>query len=143
MKTCTCCNKIKRESEFNFKIKSRGTLQLHCRSCSRIYVRNHYKNNTEYYLNKARRRNKKFRAILRKYLWNYLKNHPCTDCGEKDPTVLEFDHIRDKDIAVSMLVKYASMSRMVTEVEKCEVRCANCHRRKTAIQFGYYKNLPL
>ena len=81
--------------------------------------------------------------MLRGYMWDYLKNHPYVDCGEKDPVILEFDHIRDKLIAVSGLIRYASLNRVRTEIEKCEIRCANCHRRKTAIQFGWYKNLPL
>ena len=142
MKICTRCKRIKPTSEFNYKIKSKGLLQSHCKSCSRTYVKNHYYNNREYYLVKAKKRNEKIRAILRRYMWNYLKKNPCTDCGEKDPVVLEFDHIRDKTFAVSFLVRY-SLNRMKKEIEKCEVRCSNCHRRKTAIQFGYYKNLPL
>ena len=76
-------------------------------------------------------------------MWDYLKKHPCVDCGEKDPIVLEFDHLKDKLIEVSRLVQYTSMNKMQNEIEKCEIRCANCHRRKTAIQFGWYKNLPL
>ena len=76
-------------------------------------------------------------------MWDYLKKHPCVDCGEKNPIVLEFDHLRDKLIEVSRLVQYTSINKVQSEIEKCEIRCANCHRRKTAIQFGWYKNLPL
>ena len=77
-------------------------------------------------------------------MWDYLKKHPCVDCGEKDPVVLEFDHSKDKLIEVSKLVRnVSSIDKMREEIEKCKIRCANCHRRKTAIQFGWYKNLPL
>ena len=76
-------------------------------------------------------------------MWDYLKKHPCVDCGEKNPIVLEFDHLRDKLIEVSRLVQYTSINKVQSEIEKCEIRCANCHRRKTAIQFGWYKNFPL
>ena len=54
--------------------------------------------------------------------------------------VLEFDH-RDgevKDESVSVLVGYGVARKVKAEVEKCEVRCSNCHRKRTAIQQGYY-----
>ena len=59
-------------------------------------------------------------------MWDYLKKHPCVDCGEKNPIVLEFDHLRDKLIEVSRLVQYTSINKVQSEIEKCEIRCANC-----------------
>lgn len=74
-------------------------------------------------------------------LWEYLESHPCVDCGESDPVVLEFDHVRgEKTRPVSILVKW-SWGRVVEEIEKCAVRCANCHRRVTASRAGWYAGL--
>jgi hypothetical protein len=55
------------------------------------------------------------------------------DCGESDPIVLEFDHIRGKKVGdVSTLAGQAfSWHKLSAEIAKCEVRCANCHRRRT------------
>jgi|SRR5579872_7331304 len=142
MKLCRRCNETKPEASFNFKYRDAGKLQSYCKVCSRIYVKEHYYANKTYYLQKARKRNKVIRKYLQEYVLNYLNTHPCVDCGEKDPVVLEFDHIRDKLIAVSELFKY-SLKKMESEIKKCEVRCSNCHRRKTAIQFNWYKRLPL
>lgn len=54
----------------------------------------------------------------------------CVDCGEVDPIVLEFDHLRDKEFNLAHYAK-ASWERLHAEIAKCEVVCANCHRRRT------------
>lgn len=64
------------------------------------------------------------------------------DCGENDPIVLDFDHIdeNDKSYSISdMLKQRFAWSKIELEIKKCEVRCANCHRRRTAKQFAWYK----
>jgi hypothetical protein len=66
-------------------------------------------------------------------LYAYLSTHPCLDCGQTDIRVLEFDHVRgDKILDIAKLLDRAiSWSTIEAEIAKCEVRCANCHRRKT------------
>jgi hypothetical protein len=64
-------------------------------------------------------------------LLEYFKTHPCTDCGDVDPVVLEFDHLRDKLMNVSWLVRGWRWDAVEAEIAKCEVVCANCHRRRT------------
>lgn len=60
------------------------------------------------------------------------KDGPCTDCGERHPAVaMDFDHVSgEKLLAVSRL-KSASVARVLAELEKCELVCANCHRIRT------------
>jgi ArsR family metal-binding transcriptional regulator len=93
--------------------------------------------------NEKRQRRTKAKARVnanRMRLYHYLKTHHCVDCGESDPIVLEFDHVRGKkDIAVSNAVCNGwAWKRIYAEIEKCEVRCSNCHKRKTAKQFNWY-----
>lgn len=73
-----------------------------------------------------RARNKAFRD-------EYLLTHPCVDCGEADPIVLDFDHVRgQKRYNVSPMWNSSyGLARIQAEIAKCEVRCSNCHRRKT------------
>lgn len=73
---------------------------------------------------------------MRNKLWlkEYLRANPCVDCGETDIRVLEFDH-RDPESKVANVGRLscdaASLKRIISEVMKCEVRCCNCHRRRT------------
>ena len=65
------------------------------------------------------------------YRKEYLESHSCVDCGENDPIVLSFDHVRGiKSFTLAKRVWCVSPKRFKKEIEKCEVRCANCHRRR-------------
>jgi hypothetical protein len=75
------------------------------------------------------------------FVSNYLAAHPCVDCGEADPVVLDFDHVDGKSMAISAGLIGWSIARIIQEIRKCEVRCANCHRRRTAKQLGWYDYL--
>lgn len=73
-------------------------------------------------------------------VYQYLTEHPCVDCGEADPLVLEFDHIRGvkRHGVKRMLAGTYSLEAVMQEIAKCDVRCANCHRRITAKRGGFY-----
>ncbi len=144
MKKCSKCGQIKQTNDYNFKNKNKGLYQSECRSCTRLFVKNHYNNNKDYYLKKTQARNLRVRKEMTDYIIRYLQNNPCVDCGETDLVVLEFDHNRSKFTkikAISSLVRASYPLRVVIdEIKKCEVRCANCHRRKTAKEFNWLKN---
>jgi hypothetical protein len=83
---------------------------------------------------------KRFRVMIRKKLLEFLQDKSCLDCGEADPIVLDFDHVNPKEKFKSiarMLSGHYSWVKILTEIEKCEIRCANCHRRRSHVQFGY------
>lgn len=106
-----------------------------------IGTRRHYERNAATIKARSAARNQRITEENRQRLIDYLRAHPCVDCGEGDPLVLEFDHVRgEKEADVSrMLVRRYSWKRILGEIDKCEVRCANCHRRKTIKQFGWYR----
>lgn len=72
-------------------------------------------------------------------LWDYYESHPCVDCGEPDPVV----HVRgQKMFNVSEAAhKGFGIERIEAEIAKCDVRCCNCHRRKTAQRGNWYRSI--
>ena len=139
MKMCTGCKAMKSDSAFSLRSKATGALQSRCKMCASKARKEHY----------ATPRGKKLKIIsnakyekkTRDWVWEYLDSHPCVDCGESDKIVLEFDHIdrATKVNTIANLCKSSSLKKVMEEVAKCEVRCANCHRRKTAKQVGWFK----
>lgn len=141
MKRCTECGEEKSLEYFDLK---RGKPRSNCKACVSKYTKQHYLRNKEYYLNKATINRKKAREKLRKFLFDYYFCHPCVDCGETDPIVLEFDHIKEKYANIAKMANRAlSLERIKLEIEKCEVVCSNCHKRRTAKRFNWYKGLLL
>jgi hypothetical protein len=73
------------------------------------------------------------------YIYNYLKEHGCADCEEKDPIVLTFDHVRGKKaFTISSSVMNHNWDEILNEIAKCDVVCANCHAKRTVKQRDYY-----
>lgn len=139
-KKCLKCKVIRPLEEFCFKNKSKNKRSTQCNKCTRERIRNHYLQNKSYYKLKSKMRNKIVKDEIQSFLIAYLKSHPCVDCNETDIIVLEFDHKTDKYSDVSLLLKRrVSLYTIQKEVEKCEVRCANCHRKKTALAGNWYR----
>lgn len=75
----------------------------------------------------------RYRQQAREYIAAYLSEHPCVDCGERDPIVLTFDHVRGekRDDIATMVGSGLSLETIKAEIEKTEVRCYNCHAIRT------------
>jgi hypothetical protein len=142
-KICGTCGYRKQIVEFNFKNTCKGTRQSYCRDCGKEYTGSHYQRNRDYYIEKARKNSAKARKSSRERVVEYLKTHPCVDCGETEIVVLQFDHVKgEKRQEISYMVrKGASWNTIEIEIAKCEVRCANCHARRTARQRGFHAYL--
>jgi hypothetical protein len=107
--------------------------------------RRHYAKHRDKVIAKAKQYSKAARSRIRAFINNYLKANPCVDCGETNIIVLEFDHIGEvgtKHFTISDAVRHGiGMTKLKTEIAKCEVRCANCHRKKTYERGGWtHKN---
>ena len=75
------------------------------------------------------------------FLLDHLRDAPCVDCGERDPVVLDFDHVGTKRAGVVQLAgRESALAVLEQEIAKCEVRCANCHRRRTIVEQRHFRN---
>lgn len=103
----------------------------------RDYMRKRFAEDPEFrekHLARIQANTDRYLTEKREWLDAYLAGHPCVDCGEDDPVVLEFDHVRGvKKYIVSRMMNARGqrLPKVIEEVAKCEVRCANCHRRVT------------
>jgi hypothetical protein len=90
-------------------------------------VRRYYERNRDVY----RKKNDRKRARLRQMV-SEAKSVPCMDCGKVfPPYVMDFDHRGGKEAEIATLVNALSLRRLVAEMAKCDVVCANCHRIRT------------
>lgn len=140
MKTCASCKEEKPFESFNKNKTKLDGHQVSCKSCEKIYKAEWYERNKTEHKKKVRVRCTRVRRENRLLLYKYYSTHPCVDCGESRPECLDLDHVRGKkNKNVSRLVGQAdSWETILKEIEKCEVRCANCHRVKTARELGWY-----
>lgn len=117
---CRGCHQDKAESEFN---KS----QIRCRQCASEYNAARYAAQPERFRAAERARRQRIVGIV-----NDRKAVPCTDCGVSYPSyVMDFDHLGDKVRGISYMARHYSVEKVLAEIEKCEVVCANCHRERT------------
>lgn len=137
MKTCSKCKRELPLDQFN---KRGDGKQPWCKRCNRERARKYYADNREKHLAVIRQKTLARIKANQDWIIQYLIEHPCTDCGEKDLLVLEFDHLSDKAMNVSHAIQYHGIATLQCEVAKCEVVCANCHKRRTASRTPSYRS---
>lgn len=137
-KRCNMCGIVKPLAEFHRKRGARDGRQPRCRPCNIEANKRWYRDHPEA---RARRMDdyaKARRLDNHQRILDYLRLHPCVDCGETDPVVLDFDHLGSKRCNVSGMLG-SSWNSILAEIAKCEVCCANCHRRRSARRGGWFR----
>ena len=155
---CTICGEIKPEEEFpklTFKSKRNPDKiyrRKECKSCRKVKYHqftddNHerlgkrrrelYQINKEHiqkwrdenkdHLNKIARESR----LKRKAIMIEMLGGKCVDCGTTEN--LQFDHIDPSK--KSFNIACVLSERMLAELEKCELRCGDCHLEKTKNDF--------
>src|SRR5690349_8296384 len=100
---CGRCTREKPIEDFAWRRKAKNQRDNYCRPCRAAYKQEHYAANRQKYIDAAGRRRRKVVGERIGVLLTYLHEHPCVDCGETDPIVLEFDHLRDKKFSIAKI----------------------------------------
>jgi hypothetical protein len=154
MKICSKCKEAKDETAFALETKrGKKVRRLDCKDCRKAYLRRYYAKNPSYFAAYREQHGKQLSAKAmachrrskhaRYEAIRDLKAKPCSVCGGQFPFyVMDFDH-RDPSTKVgeiSMMVKTAvPWSRILEEIEKCDLLCARCHRAKTYSGSNVYR----
>ncbi|MCK9458215.1 MAG: hypothetical protein M0R80_00985 [Proteobacteria bacterium] len=88
------------------------------------FQRKHFQKNKAIF----RDRNKNRKQANKLYVEQYKEAHACT-CGESCVACLQLHHLGDKDTSVATAIQGFGLERLKKEIAKCEVVCANCHRK--------------
>lgn len=128
-KVCTTCNEVKAIDEFVWRNKAEGKRHSACTPCRKECKKKSYEKHKGKAIARVMRNNEKHREWYRQ-----IKDDlSCQECGESDNACLEFHHLDgdDKDFNVSAAPHYGKQ-RILDEMAKCAVLCANCHRKHHA-----------
>ena len=103
------------------------------REYARAYGRDYYQRNRQHLLAKQAEKNRRLRERQRQWLIDYKKGLSCVRCGESHPATLQFHHRnqQEKEFEISLYTALGfSKARLLAEIEKCDVICANCHAKE-------------
>lgn len=129
------CSKCKQElsiEKFNKKGLDKNGIQKYqdfCRDCNKIASKEWYKKqgNKEKIIEKV----KGYKNQKRDWFNDYKKSLSCSICGESHISCLDFHHTdpKVKESGLSGLWRYSTKEKVLDEIKKCIVLCANCHRK--------------
>tara|TARA_R100000234_G_C5001769_1_gene180629 strand:+ start:2952 stop:3314 length:363 start_codon:yes stop_codon:yes gene_type:complete len=96
-------------------------------------AKRHYEANKQKIKDRSKKRNREQRKKNKEYIAFVKSMLSCVDCGEDNPVLLDFDHVRgEKKSNISDMANQSySIETIQKEIDKCEPRCANCHRAIT------------
>jgi hypothetical protein len=125
MKVCFTCRAEKPYSEFNINKSRKSGYSADCKECHKEYNRQWYHKNRKRLIEKERAR----KRVARDWLREYKSTLQCQDCGNNHPLVLDFHHRDEKIYDVSAMASNGnSIQKIMEEIDRCDVLCANCHR---------------
>jgi hypothetical protein len=130
MPTCSGCGAEKDEDDFQFRNVALAIRKRRCRDCCSSYGKDWYGRNAASHKVNVVANNKRY--VQRNYRLVREARLRCSRCGESDPACLDLHHrdprTKDRTLARAVQLKW-SPAKLRAEIEKCDVLCANCHRK--------------
>lgn len=126
-KICTKCKQDKSFDDFTNDKRAKDGKHSQCKLCVSSAMKEYYRKKPE---------------IVKKQNWdlmmkiygivNEIKTKSgCKFCPEKEAVCLDFHHLNPKEKTdnISNLIRKKSLPKVLVEIEKCIIVCANCHRK--------------
>ena len=120
-KICTKCKKELPIEDFNWRSKEKGTRRSECKYCHTNFMKKIYEDKKEFVAN----------------IKSQLK---CQKCGENKEYMLDFHHLdpSEKETTIARMTSNRySVDKVLDEIKKCIVLCANCHREFHYLEENY------
>ena len=132
IKECACCKQEKNVDQFWKRARAKDGYASSCIDCIRIQNQKSYKN--FWAKNRARidSNHYKFIEMMREKCNQIKHENGCYFCHEYDPICLDFHHRvpSEKQYSISVMINsHKNWDRIKSEIDKCAVVCANCHRK--------------
>lgn len=126
MRTCTKCKQEKPLRDFGRKASRSDNTHPWCKDCNRNEARQFYKDHPDPYKKRAKEHKKRLASHLLEFANNLKIERGCFFCQENTLCVLDFHHV----IKGSPVTRETnSLISFQTEINKCIIVCANCHRK--------------
>lgn len=139
--TCKACDNKRQQAlragyKLNGPAKPRDKVNKVCAACKQLLPRTEFPQNkkTGYQLGYCNPCEKQRIAVKRirnlTIINDHLRANPCVTCGRSDIRVLDFNHRKELGAKKWNICHGTGMSEeaLRSEIAKCEVLCANCHR---------------
>lgn len=126
-KRCSKCKTYKSKSEFYKSKADKSGLCSYCKVCNAIVTKKWRKENKGLFYSYT----KKYKDKKRKLYIEYKKGLKCQECGENHPACLVFHHRNPKEkvFTIGCSAPGYSIKKTMSEIAKCDVFCANCHKK--------------
>lgn len=85
---------------------------------------------------KMKAKSQRLETKARKYVRETKEGKPCADCGGFFPSeCLDYDHLPEFEKSFTLAKPGSRGKKLIdSEIKKCELVCANCHRIRTRVR---------
>lgn len=131
MKVCSACQLPKALADFHRHAGRADGRQTVCKACKATYNRSYYEVNGDRHAAGRASDRARLRDDVGR-LMRAFKDAPCADCGRRLPgEAMDLDHVRGTKRGDATWIRGQGRATAQGELEKCDVVCVNCHRRRT------------
>jgi hypothetical protein len=131
-KRCSKCGEEKSADAFSTHARTADLLQPYCKGCMSKINRARYVAKRFARLTDEEKKQMRRQHVNMTVLGEFLRRHPC-ECSESHPSVLLLVlKTTGREFPILDKLKKITTESLEATLDRCVVRCANCHRRATS-----------